>query len=58
MWDSLGIKGLTGVDLRGRGIFGGTKARGKRYTTVITRLYISTEMGELVCESGSLTLIV
>lgn len=55
----MGNKDLTGVDLREsvREIFGVTKGREKRYTAGITRLYISTEMGEVVCESGSLTLI-
>ena len=54
-----GKQGLTKVDLRGNGrkIFAVTKGKWKRDTTGVTRLYISTEMGEVVCESGSLTLI-
>lgn len=50
MWDSSVNKGLTEVDLREsrRKVFGVTKGRGKRYTTGVTRLYIFTEVGEVV----------
>lgn len=56
---SLGNKVLIGVDLRESGweIFGGTEVMMKRETIGIIGLCISTELGEGVCKSGTLTLI-
>lgn len=60
MWGNfLGNKGPIRVNFResGREIFGGTKGRWKRHAARITRLDISTEIGEGVHENIRLTLI-